>query len=207
MIFVLPLSAINQNEDDYVPIHNQFVCKIKGFAIQCGGRYKSVRYCDKSGQNCEMEDESGSDINQASPASIDFYGSNSICIARNDGMLYCGNQPSLSVGAYTLNEMDGADITHIRLSQDYPYMCLRNWNSQVWCVSTDHPGHGTFSASYQWTRVISDGITNKDFGFEQDYICGTKKDDSTRYCVQLGTSFDPTKTYAIVTNPKFPPVN
>eukprot|EP00834_Sanchytrium_tribonematis_P008344 NODE_949_length_2936_cov_0.479732.p2 type:complete len:237 gc:universal NODE_949_length_2936_cov_0.479732:846-1556(+) len=136
--------------------------------------------------------------------SLDFQELN-LCLVLDDGTVACGVRESVDSGSSTLTIMSGKDITDIRISQTYPYMCLINSNWQVWCMAL---GNGSieqvFSSSNEWTQIES--LTDTDaIRIDDTRICGHKKDDSihTYYCVEIGTSFDPNNAFAEASEKSF----
>eukprot|EP00834_Sanchytrium_tribonematis_P005909 NODE_392_length_8143_cov_0.403282.p7 type:complete len:172 gc:universal NODE_392_length_8143_cov_0.403282:658-143(-) len=157
MIYSFPLYAIPQTTmDTYTPIvdgsiANEYQVTHLNNLQQCTVSYGLVVSClYTNGQSVEFfnSDDSvkykqnGADTSIPLIQSMDFKG-NSICFVldkSDNGGIYCGTQPiqgGLASTTLSVKQMTGSDVTDIRISSLYPYMCLRNWNSQVWCMATD----------------------------------------------------------------------
>eukprot|EP00834_Sanchytrium_tribonematis_P008920 NODE_1280_length_1449_cov_0.401481.p1 type:complete len:254 gc:universal NODE_1280_length_1449_cov_0.401481:173-934(+) len=126
--------------------------------------------------------------------SLDFY-QNDLCVVSKEGGLACGTQSKLGYYEYKLDQMkQPKDVTDIRLSQDpkYSFMCLRNWNGEVWCRQYD------MDKDAEWHRIEQFKDREESNFVDSIQIVGSSicahfqdvTEISTYQCIEIGSTFD-----------------
>eukprot|EP00834_Sanchytrium_tribonematis_P006394 NODE_466_length_7077_cov_0.565205.p3 type:complete len:271 gc:universal NODE_466_length_7077_cov_0.565205:2801-1989(-) len=187
---VAPVSQVNQytlpskDNEAYIVQHGSTTCQVLKQVVSCTPDLKAAKQLKK--------EENGEIVNRdnINPYSLDFTNDKICIVTENKGYIKCGDNVDLNSNSFLLHGMTGSDITDVRFNPSYPYMCIRNKHSQVWCMAF---GSGTdqdpiFNPSREWTRM--NNFKNIDqIEFKDTQICGTNKDGKSQ-CVEIGTTFD-----------------
>eukprot|EP00834_Sanchytrium_tribonematis_P007196 NODE_617_length_5364_cov_0.787654.p3 type:complete len:219 gc:universal NODE_617_length_5364_cov_0.787654:3530-4186(+) len=186
MIFSLPMSAFPQSapttqminsrrteENGVVTvIHRTITCSVANSQLKCAA----------TGSDLTSAPAKAINIKSFVPANLDFHG-NDICLVSTTNVLACGSQPNLVANApVTVAQINVPNVTALRMAVWWPFMCVRNTQSQVLCSQID------FTKSQTWTTMTN--LKNIDsIKIRNGAICGhvANTDESAYECIQIGT--------------------